>query len=34
LLLGQVIKQEENRRVVGVTRRVVLGTAAAITGVR
>jgi hypothetical protein len=33
LLLGQVIKQKEKRRVVGVTRRVVLGTAAAIAAV-
>jgi transposase-like protein len=33
LLLGQVIKQKKARRVVGVTRRVVIGTAAAITAV-
>ncbi len=33
LLLGQVIKHQEKRRVVGVTRRVVLGTAAAIAAV-
>jgi transposase-like protein len=33
LLLGQVITQKEKRRVVGVTRRVVLGTAAAIAAV-
>src|SRR5262249_56469109 len=33
LLLGQVIKHQEKRRVVGVTRRVVLGGAAAITAV-
>jgi transposase-like protein len=33
LLLGQVIKQKKEHRVVGVTRRVVLGTAAAITAV-
>ncbi len=33
LLLGRVIKQKETRRVVGVTRRVVLGTAAAIAAV-
>src|SRR3954452_5365875 len=33
LLLGQVIKHQEKRRVVSVTRRVVLGTAAAITAV-
>ena len=31
LLLGQVIKHHSGRRLVGVTRRVVLGTAAAIT---
>src|SRR5947199_8799894 len=33
LLLGQVIKHQEKRRVVGVTRRVVLGPAAAILAV-
>jgi hypothetical protein len=33
LLVGQVIKHTVKRRVVGVTRRVVLGTAAAITAV-
>jgi transposase-like protein len=33
LLLGQVIKRKQKRRVVGVTRRVVLATAAAITAV-
>ncbi|MBX6314143.1 MAG: hypothetical protein IRY99_14690 [Isosphaeraceae bacterium] len=33
LLLGQVIKQKKDRRVVGVTRRVVLGTATAIMAV-
>jgi hypothetical protein len=33
LLIGQVIKHQEKRRVVGVTRRVVRGTAAAITAV-
>jgi transposase-like protein len=33
LLLGQVIKHREKRRVVGMTRRVVLGTAAAIAAV-
>jgi transposase-like protein len=33
LLLGQVIKHQEKRRVVGVTRRVVLGTAAALAAV-
>ena len=32
-MLGQVIKHQEKRRVVGVTQRVVLGTAAAITAV-
>jgi transposase-like protein len=33
LLIGQVIKHQEKRRVVGVTRRVVRGTVAAITAV-
>lgn len=33
LLLGQVIKQQKARRVAGVTRRVVVGTAAAIATV-
>src|SRR3954449_3644273 len=33
LLLGQVIKRHSGRRLVGVTRRVVLGTAEAIAGV-